>query len=73
VAGNIAGEILGELTQSQFDGKGFCYLEMGDGRAAYGSGNFYAYPVPRVYLEPPSQRYHKERRELEREQLETLV
>jgi sulfide:quinone oxidoreductase len=73
VAGNISGEILGELTQSQFDGKGFCYLEMGDGRAAYGSGNFYTYPLPRVYLEPPSQRYHKERRELEREQLETLV
>jgi sulfide:quinone oxidoreductase len=73
VAGNISGEVLGEAKQSRFDGKGFCYLEMGDGRAAYGSGNFYAYPVPRVYLEPPSQRYHKERRELEREQLETLV
>jgi sulfide:quinone oxidoreductase len=73
VARNISGEILGEATQSRFDGKGFCYLEMGDGTAAYGSGNFYAYPVPRVYLEPPSQQYHKERRELEREQLEALV
>lgn len=73
VAGNISGEVLGEAKQSRFDGKGFCYLEMGDGRAAYGSGNFYAYPVPRVYLEPPSQQYHKERRELEREQLEASV
>ena len=73
VARNISGEILGEAKQSRFDGKGFCYLEMGDGTAAYGSGNFYAYPVPRVYLEPPSQQYHKERRELEREQLEELV
>jgi len=73
VARNISGEILGEAKQSRFDGKGSCYLEMGDGMAAYGSGNFYAYPVPRVYLEPPSQHYHKERRELERERLEALV
>jgi sulfide:quinone oxidoreductase len=73
VTRNISSEVLGKAKQSRFDGKGFCYLEMGDGRAAYGSGNFYAYPVPRVYLEPPSQRYHKERRELEREQLEALV
>jgi sulfide:quinone oxidoreductase len=73
VAQNISGEILGEEKRSHFDGKGFCYLEIGDGTAAYGSGNFYAYPGPRVYLEPPSQQYHKERRELEREQLETLV
>ena len=73
VAQNIAGEILGEETKSHFDGKGFCYLEMGDGTAAYGSGDFYAYPAPRVYLEPPSQQFHKERRELEQEQLETLI
>ena len=73
VARNISGEILGEETKSHFDGKGFCYLEMSDGTAAYSSGDFYAYPVPRVYLEPPSQQYHKERRELEREQLEALV
>jgi sulfide:quinone oxidoreductase len=73
VARNISGEILGEAKQSRFDGKGFCYLEMGDGTAAYGSGNFYAYPAPRVYPEPPSQQYHKERKELEREQLEALV
>ncbi len=73
VARNISDEILGEAKQSRFDGKGFCYLEMGDGTAAYGSGNFYAYPMPRVYLEPPTQQLHKERIELEREQLETLV
>ena len=73
VARNISGEILGGAKQSRFDGKGFCYLEMGDGTAAYASGNFYAYPAPRIYLEPPSQSYHKERRELEREQLEALV
>jgi len=73
VARNIASEILGEANPNRFDGTGSCYLETGDDMAAYGSGNFYSYPVPRVYLEPPSQQYHKERRELERERLEALV
>ncbi|MDP2744793.1 MAG: FAD/NAD(P)-binding oxidoreductase [Dehalococcoidia bacterium] len=73
VAKNIAAQIRGEDKSSRFDGKGSCYLETGDGMAAYASGDFYAYPEPRVYLEPPSPRYHKERRELEQEQLEALV
>jgi sulfide:quinone oxidoreductase len=73
VARNIAGKILGEAAASNFDGKGSCYLETGDEMAAYGSGNFYGYPAPRVYMEPPSKHFLKERRELERERLEALV
>ncbi len=73
VARNIAGEILSEADASKFDGKGSCYLETGDDMAAYGSGNFYSYPAPRVYMEPPSKHFLKERRELERERLEALV
>ena len=37
-----------------YDGQGFCYVDVGDGLAAYGAGNFYAYPGPRVTLENPS-------------------
>ncbi len=73
VARNIASKILGEADASKFDGKGSCYLETGDNMAAYGSGNFYSYPAPRVYMEPPSKQFLKERRELERERLEALV
>jgi sulfide:quinone oxidoreductase len=73
VARNIAGKILSEAGLSKFDGKGSCYLETGDEMAAYGSGNFYSYPAPRVYMEPPSKHFLKERRELERERLEALV
>lgn len=73
VAENISAQIRRKDKLNQFDGKGFCYIEVGDGLAAYGSGDFYAYPEPRVYLEPASQRYHKERRELEQERLETLA
>jgi len=73
VAKNIAGEILTSASGSKFDGTGSCYLETGDDMAAYGSGNFYSYPVPRVYMEPPSKQFFKERREIEREKLDVLV
>ncbi|MDO8636421.1 MAG: NAD(P)/FAD-dependent oxidoreductase, partial [Dehalococcoidia bacterium] len=73
VAKNIAAQIKGEDKSNKFDGKGFCYVEVGGGQAAYGSGNFYEYPAARVYLEPPSPRHHEERKKTELEQLETLV
>jgi sulfide:quinone oxidoreductase len=73
VARNIAAKILSEDEAGRFDGKGSCYLETGDEMAAYGSGNFYSYPAPLVYMEQPSKRFLKERREIERERLEALV
>ncbi len=30
-----------------------CFVEIGDGRAGFGSGNFYAEPAPQVKLVPP--------------------
>ena len=66
VAENIAAEITGEGRATQYTGHGFCHIEVGDGMAAYGSGNFYGIPGPRVTLEPPSQRYRQEKEDLER-------
>jgi sulfide:quinone oxidoreductase len=66
VAENIAAEIGGIGRASQFDGRGFCYIEVGSGMAAHGSGNFYRIPGPSVSLEPPSQRFRQEKEELER-------
>jgi sulfide:quinone oxidoreductase len=73
VARNIATQILDDGKHSTFRGRGFCYIEVGEGKAAYGSGNFYASPEPLVYLEAASERFHKERRALEQELMETLV
>lgn len=66
VAENIAAEIAGKVGSGRFDGRGFCYIEVGDDRAAYGAGNFYGIPAPTITLEPPSARYRKEKHELER-------
>jgi len=67
VAENIAAAIGGAAApSSKFNGDGFCYIEVGGGMAAYGSGHFYAMPGPRIALEAPSQRYRREKGEFER-------
>lgn len=66
VAGSIAAAINGEGSASHYDGQGFCYVEVGDGMAAYGGGNFYGLPGPRITLEAPSARYRSEKEGLER-------
>ncbi|MEK7696618.1 MAG: FAD/NAD(P)-binding oxidoreductase, partial [Pseudomonadota bacterium] len=58
VAHNIACAIRGAGTPHGYDGHGECFVEIGDGRAGVGSGNFYAEPAPRVRLRPPSRLLH---------------
>lgn len=58
VAANIAAAILGRPGQRVFDGHGACFLEVGEGRAGFGGGNFYAEPQPEVRLRQPSVLFH---------------
>jgi sulfide:quinone oxidoreductase len=53
VADNIAASINGKLPAARFDGHGGCFIEVGNGLAGYGSGNFYAEPSPSVQLREP--------------------
>jgi len=69
VAGRIAADVLG-ADAGRYDGRGFCYIETGEGMAAYGSGNFYALPGPSVTLEAPSRRFREEKAEIERSLLD---
>jgi sulfide:quinone oxidoreductase len=41
-----------------FNGHGECFVETGGGRAGFGSGDFYAEPVPRVRLRAPNRFWH---------------
>lgn len=58
VATTIAAEIVGKKSPARFDGSGACFVEMGDGIAAYASGNFYAHPKPVVKMYKPSRWHH---------------
>ena len=67
VAARIAARLDGDAPIATFDGRGACFVEMGEGLASTISGDFYADP-PAVELSEPSaeQRAAKERFEMER-------
>ena len=58
VAANIAAET-GVGSPTGYTGEGYCYVEVGYGKAAFGSGNFYASPAPKVTLQPPSEEHKR--------------
>ena len=58
VAERIASEIRGEPSRSSFDGKGYCWIEFGDGQAGFASGRFYAEPVPQLRMFGPGRLWH---------------
>jgi sulfide:quinone oxidoreductase len=58
VAQRIAAEAAGRVPTASFDGTGACFVELGDGRAASASGDFYAEGSPRVRLRHPGRRWH---------------
>ena len=58
VARNIAAEIQGRRPESTFDGRGYCFLELGAGRAGFAGGDFYATPEPRVTMRWPGYHWH---------------
>jgi sulfide:quinone oxidoreductase len=58
VADAIVAAVHGRPAPGGFDGHGGCFIEIGDGRAGYGSGDFYADPAPRIALRPPGRAFH---------------
>lgn len=58
VARRIEREFAGRSPGRGFDGKGSCFVEMGDGVAAFATGDFYAEGAPRVRLRRPGRRWH---------------
>lgn len=58
VARNLVARFHGESERAVFDGWGACFVETGDGKAAYGAGNFYAEPTPQIRLRRPGRLWH---------------
>jgi sulfide:quinone oxidoreductase len=58
VAHRIAEEIEGARSRTEFDGRGFCWIETGGGLAGFASGEFYAEPDPVVGLPKPGRIWH---------------
>jgi sulfide:quinone oxidoreductase len=58
VAANIAAELAGRRPTATFDGAGACFVELGDHRAAFATGNFYAPGGPKIRLRRPGPHWH---------------
>jgi sulfide:quinone oxidoreductase len=61
VAANIAAEIKRRPQRRAFDGRGSCFLELGDGTAGYAAGSFFDLPHPQVRMKKPSRLWHAAR------------
>jgi len=70
VARAIAADVMGGEPAPSYTGVGECWVETGDGVAAYGHGDFFGDPAPVVSLEPPSADAHRAKEAWEREWLE---
>ena len=58
VAHNLACAWSGKGTPRRFEGEGSCFIEIGNGRAGMGSGNFFAEPMPQVNMRQPGMLWH---------------
>lgn len=58
VARRIADGVEGKTPDAMFDGHGSCWIELGDGRAGFAGGNFYAEPEPQIKIRRPGRPLH---------------
>jgi sulfide:quinone oxidoreductase len=55
---------------TKFDGKGFCFMEIGDKKAGYIDADFYNERGPTTRLDPPSYEFYQKKLEFERSRLD---
>lgn len=72
VARNIAAEIQGG-EGAEFDGRGYCFLDFGEGTASYVEGEFFAEPKPRVQVSAPDSKTVRAKEDFERERLDSWL
>lgn len=72
----VSQQIINEITNNtnkshntQFDGKGFCFMEIGNKKAGYIDANFYNEGGPTVRLDPPSDELYQKKHDFERSRL----
>jgi len=57
------------LSSSKFDGKGFCFMEVGDKKAGYIAADFYNEDGPVTLLEPPSEESYEKKLDFEKSKI----
>jgi sulfide:quinone oxidoreductase len=70
VAAAIAADVAGASAPAPFEGRGFCFVELGSSQAALVEGDFFAEPEPRVSLTDASAAHAEAKRCFETERLQ---
>lgn len=65
VANGVARFLGHSAPEPWFEGRGSCYIDIGDHRAAKGEGYFLESPAPKVVLYEPSAKFHREKQDQE--------
>jgi sulfide:quinone oxidoreductase len=65
VAQQIIDDITNKSNNAKFDGKGFCFMEIGNKKAGYIDGDFYNTAGPITKLEPPSEESYQKKWDFE--------
>ncbi len=68
-AAMIASEVAGAPPPGPYDGRGFCFLEVGNEQAAMVQGEFLAVPAPHVTVALPSREAYMQKLDFERSRL----
>lgn len=69
VCEQIIADIKNQSSNTKFDGKGFCFMEVGDKKAGYINTDFYNSDGPITSLEPPSEDSYRKKIEFEKNRL----
>ncbi len=69
-AAAILAELTGQPAPPPYDGQGYCFVEVGGGKASKVVGAFLAVPAPQVHLVPPAAAAYAEKQHFEQSRLE---
>jgi sulfide:quinone oxidoreductase len=69
ISQQIINEITNNNNRAKFDGKGFCFMEIGNKMAGYIDADFYNELGPTVRLDPPSKELYQRKLDFERSRL----
>ena len=70
-ASQISSEVMHRRAPAVFDGRGYCFIEVGGGQATMVQGDFLAAPAPAVQIAPPSAQLYQQKVDFEQSRLST--
>lgn len=73
VSQQIINEVTNNKVDSKFDGKGFCFMEIGNKKAGYIDADFYNEAGPIITLDPPTEKSYQKKLDFERSRIDAWL